>query len=88
MGDGMYISSPDAYDGETCRLTIRNRLEDFYHNETLCEYENCKGTAVHHCADGTLYWEGCGRVFCEEHACSLKDSNEGNPLAFVCTECH
>ena len=63
MGDGMYISSPDAYDGETCRLTIRNRLEDFYHNETLCEYENCKGTAVHHCADGTLYWEGCGRVF-------------------------
>ena len=86
MGDGMYVSSPDVVDGQEFRIT--NRLEDFYHKQTKCEYQNCQWTAVHHCADGTLYWEGCGRVFCEEHACSLKDSNEGEALAFVCTECH
>ena len=88
MGDGMYVSSPDAINDNDPEFAISNRLEDFYHNETICEFANCQWIAVHHCADGTLYWEGCGRVFCEEHARSAKDTEEGEALAFVCSECH
>ena len=82
----MYVSSPDAIEGD--EVIVPNRLEDFYLNESKCEFEGCGWAAAHHCCDVTLYWQGCGRVFCEEHAKSAKDTEEGDALAFVCTDCH
>ena len=85
MGDCMYVSSPDPI--ETDKM-LPNRLDDFYLNESKCEFNNCHWTAKYHCCDYNLYWEGCGRVFCEDHGKSAKDAEEGEALAFVCIECH
>ena len=83
MGDGMYVSSPE----ETDKM-IPNRLHDFYINESKCEFDQCQETAIHHCCDATLYWEGCGRVFCEKHAKAAKGDDDLESLAFICAECH
>ena len=40
----VYYTSID----ETDKL-IPNRLDDFYINETKCEFEGCSLSAVHHC---------------------------------------
>ena len=57
--------------------------------ETKCEFEGCQGIAVQHCADGTLYWEGCGRVFCKDHAREETLTDPGfEELAFLCAECY
>ena len=85
MGDGMYVSSPDEIKGD--ETAIPNRLEDFYIHESKCEFDGCAWTAVHHCCDTSLYWQGCGRLFCEEHAKSAKDPEEGDAIALVCRDC-
>ena len=82
----LYMSSPDAVEG--AGLVAKNRLEEFYNNEMICEFEDCECKAIHHCVDGNLYWEGCGRVFCDQHAKSVKDTEDGEALAFVCTDCN
>ena len=76
---------PDAEDEE---IPVPNRLKDFYFNETKCEFKGCYGIAVHHCADGTLYWEGCGRVFCKDHARGTCTEPGFEELAFLCAECY
>ena len=83
---GIFQTTPDVTEGIS--LVAKSRLEEFYSNEMICEFEDCQCKAVHHCIDGTLYWEGCGRVFCNQHAKSVKDTDEGEALAFVCTECN
>ena len=97
--NGTYTASPEIVEDDTSNtsteiaedeeVAVPNRLKDFYYNEAKCEFRDCSGTAIHHCADGTLYWEGCGRVFCKDHAISTKENDDGfDELAFLCAECY
>ena len=47
-------------DATMCSIHINrspavNRLEEFYFNETICEFEGCQLTALHHCANLNPY---------------------------------
>ena len=63
-GEGMYVTDEESI--------VVSRLEDFYFNVAECEFGECQIPAIHHCADTTLYWGGCGRLFCAEHARNYK----------------
>ena len=78
QGDGVFIPDNDI---------VVCRLDDFYFKSTECEFEDCQSTAVHHCCDTTLYWGGCGRLFCEEHSRGSKSTSD-DTLAYICIECH
>ena len=66
--------------------TVECRLEDFYSQSTECEFEDCSRIAVHHCCDDQLYWGGCSRLFCEDHARRSK-SEDTDTIAYVCRDC-
>ena len=80
------VTTTNEADGEP---VIVSRLEEFYYTAKDCEFEGCTSMAIHHCMDNTLYWGGCGRIFCGAHSRGTKGfSQNGEPLAYICIDCH
>ena len=65
-----------------------NRIMEFYLSATQCEFKGCESLAKFHCADGTSYKVGCGRVYCLEHSNKREDDVKGeDDLCRLCSDC-